>query len=258
MTWSGVLMPETIAGRRRKSAPRRRDVRWDGGACIKLAVIPRRSSAMTDYRTSGPRRYRRADHAPAAGHRSQRIAWLAVRLPGRRRLVARQLGARRAATGRRGDRARRRRTRRCCTPGRSRCETELADPELGFEPLLPADDRPLAERAEAMVDWCRGFLGGFGLAGAAAHAKLSDEAQEVLRDLATIAGSSFDFGNEDRGRGCADRGAGVRARRRDAAAHRVRRARPVRQRHGALIPGHVRVWPRWRSAATNSRAAAAS
>ena len=80
---------------------------------------------------------------------------------------------------------------------RRQCETELADPELGFEPLLPADDRPLAERAEAMVDWCRGFLGGFGLAGTAAHAQLSAEAQEILRDLGTIAASSFDFGNED-------------------------------------------------------------
>ena len=76
------------------------------------------------------------------------------------------------------------------------CEAELADPELGFEPLMPADDRPLAERAEAMVDWCRGFLGGFGLAGTAAHVQLSEEAQEVLRDLGTVAASSFDFGNE--------------------------------------------------------------
>jgi len=75
-------------------------------------------------------------------------------------------------------------------------EQELADPELGFEPLLPADDRPLSERADALVDWCRGFLGGFGLAGAGAHAQLSDEAQEILRDLGTIAASSFDFGNE--------------------------------------------------------------
>ncbi|HEY8682151.1 MAG TPA: UPF0149 family protein [Rhodanobacter sp.] len=77
------------------------------------------------------------------------------------------------------------------------CESELADPELGFEPLLPEDDRPLAERAEAMVDWCRGFLGGFGLAGTSAHAQLSGEAQEILRDLGTIAASSFDFGNAD-------------------------------------------------------------
>jgi uncharacterized protein YgfB (UPF0149 family) len=76
-------------------------------------------------------------------------------------------------------------------------ETELADPELGFEPRLPEDDRPLTERAEAMVEWCRGFLGGFGLAGTAAHAGLSEEAQEVLRDLGTVAASSFDFGNEE-------------------------------------------------------------
>jgi uncharacterized protein YgfB (UPF0149 family) len=78
----------------------------------------------------------------------------------------------------------------------AQAEADLADPELGFEPLLPADDRPLAERAEAMVEWCRGFLGGFGLAGASAHAKLSEEAQEILRDLGAIAASEFDFGDE--------------------------------------------------------------
>lgn len=74
---------------------------------------------------------------------------------------------------------------------------EFTDEELGFEPLLPADDRPLSERADALVQWCRGFLGGFGLAGASAHAALSAEAQEILRDLGTIAASSFDFDNED-------------------------------------------------------------
>lgn len=75
-------------------------------------------------------------------------------------------------------------------------QAELADPELGFEPMLPADDRPLAERADALVDWCRGFLGGFGLAGAETHAKLSEEAQEILKDLGTIAASAFEFGDE--------------------------------------------------------------
>lgn len=74
---------------------------------------------------------------------------------------------------------------------------QLADPDLGFEPMLPEDDRPLAERAEATVEWCRGFLGGFGLAGSASHARLSEEAQEVLRDLGTIASSHLDFGSED-------------------------------------------------------------
>lgn len=75
-------------------------------------------------------------------------------------------------------------------------EAELDDPELGFEPLLPSDDRPLHERAEALVDWCRGFLGGFGLAGTHAHGKLSEEAQEILRDLGSIAAAQLDFGDE--------------------------------------------------------------
>ena len=73
-------------------------------------------------------------------------------------------------------------------------EEELADPELGFEPLLPADDRPLEERADALGDWCRGFLGGFGLAGPDKLSKLSEDAQEILRDLGTIAGAEFEFG----------------------------------------------------------------
>lgn len=75
------------------------------------------------------------------------------------------------------------------------CRAAMEDDELGFEALLPADDRPLAERAEAVGQWCRGFLGGFGLAGAKAHADLSEDASEVLRDFATIAGASFDFGD---------------------------------------------------------------
>ncbi|MHC1480110.1 UPF0149 family protein [Frateuria aurantia] len=76
-------------------------------------------------------------------------------------------------------------------------EAELADPELAFEPLHPSDDRPLPERADALASWCRGFLGGFGLSGAATHSQLSEEAQEILRDLATIASSEFDFGPAD-------------------------------------------------------------
>jgi uncharacterized protein YgfB (UPF0149 family) len=73
----------------------------------------------------------------------------------------------------------------------------LADPEFGFEPLLPADDRPLAERAEALAQWCRGFLGGFGLA-AGAKPPLSDEGREALADLARLAAAQpQDDGDEE-------------------------------------------------------------
>ncbi len=59
-------------------------------------------------------------------------------------------------------------------------------PGLGFTPLMPGDDQPLAQRARALGQWVQGFLFGFGLAGASA-AKLSAEAAEALADLARIA-----------------------------------------------------------------------
>lgn len=59
----------------------------------------------------------------------------------------------------------------------------LNDDELRFKPLLPDDESSLAERAEALASWCRGFLYGFGLAG---QASLSKQSQEIMRDLTEI------------------------------------------------------------------------
>jgi uncharacterized protein YgfB (UPF0149 family) len=68
--------------------------------------------------------------------------------------------------------------------------------DFGFELLLPDAAAPLAERAEALFAWCRGFLGGFGLA-AGAQPRLSDEGGEALHDLAKLAGASAeDSGDE--------------------------------------------------------------
>lgn len=60
----------------------------------------------------------------------------------------------------------------------------LRGDDFVFMPLLPADDAPLGERAEALGSWCRGFLSGFGLH--AAGVKLNDEGREYLRDLYSI------------------------------------------------------------------------
>jgi len=74
---------------------------------------------------------------------------------------------------------------------------QLDDPELGFEPLLPEGSRPLAERGDALVDWCRGFLGGLGLSGFKAHSGLSEEGAEILHDLDAIAASHFSYEDSD-------------------------------------------------------------
>jgi uncharacterized protein YgfB (UPF0149 family) len=70
--------------------------------------------------------------------------------------------------------------------------SQLDDPALGFTLLLPADEQPVTERAEALLSWCRGFLGGFGLASGPTP-PLSPEAGEALDDLGKIAASSLSY-----------------------------------------------------------------
>ena len=68
----------------------------------------------------------------------------------------------------------------------------LSSPELGFSLLLPDDDLPVSERGDALLAWCRGFLGGFGLAAGAAPA-LSEESSEALADIGRIAASDLSY-----------------------------------------------------------------
>lgn len=63
---------------------------------------------------------------------------------------------------------------------------QLEDRDFTFDLLLPDGDASLADRSGALFDWCRGFLGAFGLA-AGAEPKLSDESTEALGDLARLA-----------------------------------------------------------------------
>ncbi len=72
------------------------------------------------------------------------------------------------------------------------CAADLEDPELAFDLLLPDDSASMGERAVALVDWCRGFLGGLGLSGVDLEQGLSGEAGEILGDLARIAATRFD------------------------------------------------------------------
>ena len=68
--------------------------------------------------------------------------------------------------------------------------------DFGFDLLLPPDERPVADRGPALIDWCRGFLGGFGVVPAPSQ-PLSDEAEEALQDLAKIAGSDLDYSESE-------------------------------------------------------------
>ena len=72
---------------------------------------------------------------------------------------------------------------------RNASRDQFEDRGFAFELLLAEGDASLAERSGALFDWCRGFLGGFGLA-AGAKPPLSDESSEALVDLARLAAAS--------------------------------------------------------------------
>lgn len=70
-------------------------------------------------------------------------------------------------------------------------EAALADEDDAFMPLLPDDAEPIAQRADCLVAWCRGFVGGIGLADIKRRGALSDDADEAINDLARIAASEL-------------------------------------------------------------------
>jgi len=64
-----------------------------------------------------------------------------------------------------------------------------------IEFVLP--EGPLAARADAAVDWCRGFLGGLGLAGVLAGPAQTTEVAELLSGLGQIAASHLACDDDD-------------------------------------------------------------
>lgn len=82
---------------------------------------------------------------------------------------------------------------------RTSTAAQLDDRSFEFELLLPEADASLAERSGALFDWCRGFVGAFGLAaGERALTSLSEESREALADLAKLAAAEpQDDGDEE-------------------------------------------------------------
>ena len=74
---------------------------------------------------------------------------------------------------------------------------QLEDRSFDFGLLLPDADASLAARSGALFDWCRGFLGGFGLA-AGQSPPLSDDGNEALSEIAKLAAAMpQDDGDEE-------------------------------------------------------------
>ncbi|WP_133718006.1 UPF0149 family protein [Methylocaldum gracile] len=77
------------------------------------------------------------------------------------------------------------------------CETtrrQLDDFDFSFELLLPDDTLPLSDRANALGEWCQGFL--YGLGYRSDGADWPGESTEVLHDLLEISRLSPDSAGE--------------------------------------------------------------
>lgn len=66
----------------------------------------------------------------------------------------------------------------------ARTARELTSDDLDLRLLLPADTAPVAERVQALGDWCAGYVFGLQLAGAGDLDKLEPDSREVVEDLA--------------------------------------------------------------------------
>jgi len=73
---------------------------------------------------------------------------------------------------------------------------QCSDDSLGFSLLLPDDEKPLDERAEAMAQWAQGFLVGFGMVQQNLN-QAPEDVQEMIRDIRDISQLSLDFEQED-------------------------------------------------------------
>ena len=73
--------------------------------------------------------------------------------------------------------------------------SNIADPLLGFQLLLPDSDYKLNARMNALCLWAGNFVSAFGLL--SGEQTLSDEVNEMLQDLALIAQAASDFGADE-------------------------------------------------------------
>ncbi len=76
-------------------------------------------------------------------------------------------------------------------------QTQLNDAEADFQMLLPDDESSLADRTDALAQWCHGVTYGLASGGLKQDTELPDDTAELLRDLVEIARAGHDDLAED-------------------------------------------------------------
>lgn len=68
----------------------------------------------------------------------------------------------------------------------SQTGAELRNGDMGFDLLLPPDSEPLSVRAEALAQWCQGFLVGLTVGGIEMGKPLPGDVGEVISDFSDV------------------------------------------------------------------------
>jgi yecA family protein len=73
----------------------------------------------------------------------------------------------------------------------------LDDGDLGLVLLLPDDNAPLAQRSQALGEWCRGFLFGLALGGVTGDQAGRGDVGEIMQDFYEISNTRFEHEPSD-------------------------------------------------------------
>jgi uncharacterized protein len=73
----------------------------------------------------------------------------------------------------------------------------LLQPDMEFEPLLPADDQTIDVRTAALAHWCQGFLYGLGAGAIADATELPGDTGELVRDFIEISRAGVDASQDE-------------------------------------------------------------
>jgi hypothetical protein len=73
----------------------------------------------------------------------------------------------------------------------------LLQPDMEFEPLLPAEEQPIDVRTAALAQWCHGFLYGLGAGAITDASELPGDTGEIVRDFIEISRAGVDATQEE-------------------------------------------------------------
>jgi uncharacterized protein len=83
----------------------------------------------------------------------------------------------------------------CMTNLFDNTRANFADGDFEFSPCLPDDEIPLGQRAQALSEWCQGFLHGLGRADVSKS--WPGQCNEVIRDLIAISEVDSEAAEDD-------------------------------------------------------------